>query len=130
MKWKALSFKEALSTSAECATAAERYCYTWVALDARKWYDIAQSLVVIGGEVACETSGTDDIAVKGVSDVGRLIHAVPDDLDYILEPSSLGTISNGVFTASDTAGEGTLTVKTKESTGVKISSDPVTVTVI
>lgn len=129
MKWKALTYQEAVSVSSACSTASERYCYIWLAIDARKWYDIAKSLVILD-EIACSVGGTDDIAVKGVDEQGRLLHPTLSDLVYTLEPTDIGSVTNGVFTAGSAAKTGTLTVKTKDGIANAMESQSVSVTVL
>lgn len=115
---------DAQSTSdyRDCSNESSNYAY-YVYVPCGDVADSVESLFVAGGVLSVAKSKSATIPVKYLMKNGEVAQPSYGDLTYVVTASSLGTVTNGVFTAGSTAGNGKITITLTNNSNVKTVMD-------
>lgn len=100
----------------DCTNESSAYAY-YVYVPCGDVSDSVQALYIPTGVVKAATGASVEIPVKYLMTDGQSAQPAYGDLTYVLSPTSLGTVTNGIFKAGSSAATGEITVTlTKDAT--------------
>ena len=99
----------------DCTNESSAYAY-YVYVPCGDVSESVEALYIPTGVVKAATGASVEIPVKYLMKDGQSAQPAYGDLTYVLTPTSLGTITNGIFKAANSAATGEVTVTLKNDT--------------